>query len=166
MLKINKLMLSSLFVLAILAGTKLAHDYLDTPEWLTVALNTVFGSGDESANLASAQTGGASDGALAHAPDTGKSAAQNASIENAPNHPMIDDKKLAELMEKHISPEMRTEINEMLRPGDRPPETIRRGETEILDTSDRASTVVIGLIDESGELVVTDITSPLKEPAD
>ena len=76
-----------------------------------------------------------------------------------PHH--IDEHKLAELIDRHFTPQMRREINEMLAPGGQPPNVIQRGDTLILDTSDRFSTVMVGFIDEEAGLVVTDFTSPL-----
>lgn len=73
----------------------------------------------------------------------------------------INNKQLAKLIDQHIDPEMRREINEKLRPGGKPPTIIKQGKTLILDTSDRASTVMVGFIDEDAGLIITDFTQPL-----
>lgn len=162
MLKINKLIAFCLIVLVLLAGSKLAHDHLETPQWVAVALNAVFGSGGEApSGMEAAQANPVPDGTPVHSQDTVQPGSTSASTENAAGHPVIDDKKLAELIDKHISPGMRDQINEMLRPGGNPPNLIERGDERILDTSDRAGTVVVGIIDENDELVVTDFTHPL-----
>lgn len=161
MFKINKLIATCLIVLALLAGSKLAHDHLGTPPWVTTALNTVFGSGEATTHKEAAQANQVPDVSPANSQDTGQPVSASASTENASGQPVIDDKKLAELIDKHISPAMRAEINEMLMPGGKPPDLIERGDEKILDTSDRAGSVVVGIIDENDELIVTDFTNPL-----
>lgn len=74
----------------------------------------------------------------------------------------IDDEKLAELMEKHLTPEMRQKINNMLEPNGEPPKIIETNQGSHLDLSDRASSVVIAII-EDDQLHVTDITNTLPE---
>ena len=76
----------------------------------------------------------------------------------------VDGKKLAELIEKHISPSMRQQINEMLQPGGNPPAVFKNEHLTILNTSDRAASVVYGFEDEEAGLVVTDFTQPLRPP--
>lgn len=81
-------------------------------------------------------------------------------------HEKIDQEKLESLIDKHISDEMRAAINESLRPGNQPPQVIELDGHLVLDTSDRAATVMVGIIDEDDNLVVTDFTQPLPEKID
>ncbi len=78
--------------------------------------------------------------------------------------PPVDEQKLAELIDRHISPSMRMAINELLRPGDRDPEILQRDGRLVVDTSDRSATVMVGIIDEEHGLVITDFTHPLPMP--
>ena len=78
-------------------------------------------------------------------------------------HEKIDQEQLESLIDKHISDEMRAAINEALRPGNQPPQVIELDGHLVLDTSDRAATVMVGIIDDDDNLVVTDFTQPLPE---
>ena len=79
------------------------------------------------------------------------------------SHDRIDQEKLERLIDKHISDDMRAEINEALRPGGQPPRIVEIDGHRVLDTSDRAATVMVGIIDEEEGLIVTDFMQPLPE---
>lgn len=69
--------------------------------------------------------------------------------------------ELEELLQRRLTPAMRREINERLRPGGKPPQ-VRQGQFgSYIDLSDRAASVVVAVIDDDGNTVVTDFTQPL-----
>lgn len=73
----------------------------------------------------------------------------------------FSERRLAELIEKHVSLKMRREINAKLNP---PGQTYREVETAqggYVDMGNRASSVMIAIIDDDGSTVVTDINLPL-----
>jgi hypothetical protein len=73
----------------------------------------------------------------------------------------FDESRLQELIDRHIGPEMRREINQALRPNNQPPTAYQQGQRWVLDTSDRAASVMVAMIDDNGELIITDFMQPL-----
>lgn len=73
----------------------------------------------------------------------------------------IDGEELTRLIDKHITQEMRRDINQALRPDDKDPKILSKHGVPFLDTSDRFHSVVVAMVDEEEGLVVTDITQPL-----
>lgn len=73
----------------------------------------------------------------------------------------VSDRKVAELMEQHLAPAMREKINQRLQPDGAEYPVIETDNGSYVDLSQRATTVPIAIVDDDGELVVTDITNPL-----
>ena len=76
----------------------------------------------------------------------------------------LSDKALAELLERKLTPAMRRAINEQLQPGGSPPRERQGRYGSYLDFSDRAASVMIAVIDDDGNTVITDVMQPLPEP--
>ncbi len=105
-------------------------------------------------------------GADSHEPEElVETAAANHDHSHHHSHDIIDQEKLDALIDKHINDEMRAEINEALKPGNRAPRIVEVDGHRVLDTSDRAGTVMVGIIDEDEGLIVTDFTQPLPDKA-
>ena len=71
--------------------------------------------------------------------------------------------QLARLIEQRFTPAMKQQINQLLAPAGRvyrEQPAVRGG---MIDLSGRASSVTIAVLDDDGELLVADITSPLAE---
>lgn len=166
MFKIKTLAILFTLCSAILIVGLLANKHLPADSWVASVLNPLLSGekrGAEESDANPSHTGSAAT-AISKSPENKQLyASPDTPHHRDTNRVVIDDKKLAELIDKHISPSMRHEINNMLKPGGKPPATIKHGEMELLDTSDRAATVVIGIIDENDELIVTDFTSPLPD---
>ncbi|MBT8139644.1 MAG: hypothetical protein KJP25_07735 [Gammaproteobacteria bacterium] len=75
----------------------------------------------------------------------------------------LSDAELSALLQRRLTPAMRDEINQQLQPGKQAPQLRQGRYGSYLDMSDRASSVVIAVIDDDGSTVVTDITAPLPE---
>lgn len=75
--------------------------------------------------------------------------------------PSDEEVDIDALIRKHLSVEMIQEINEKLRPTNKPPQVVQNAQGSYVDLSDRSSTVSIAVIDENGETIVFDITSPI-----
>lgn len=79
----------------------------------------------------------------------------------ATSTPSDEEVDIDALIRKHLSVEMIQEINEKLRPTNKPPQVVQNAQGSYVDLSDRSSTVSIAVIDENGETIVFDITSPI-----
>jgi len=71
------------------------------------------------------------------------------------------NEKIAALIQKRLTPEMIDEINQKLNPSNRTYTEVTTDYGAYIDLRGRASTVSIALIDDSGELIVTDISNPI-----
>ena len=73
----------------------------------------------------------------------------------------LPGKDLAELMQRKLTPAMRREINQHLRPDNRAPRLRQGTAGTYVDLFDRASSVMIAIIDDNNNTVVADITQPI-----
>lgn len=71
------------------------------------------------------------------------------------------NEKIAALIQKRLTPEMIDEINQKLNPGNQTYAEVITNYGAYIDLRGRASTVSIALIDDNGELIVTDISNPI-----
>ena len=76
----------------------------------------------------------------------------------------LSDSELAALLERRLTPAMRRAINEQLQPGGSPPRERQGPYGSFLDFSDRAASVMIAVIDDDGNTVITDVMQALPEP--
>ena len=74
-----------------------------------------------------------------------------------------EDERMAELIQQRLTPEMRAEINTRLNPPNQSYTEIKTETGGYVNLGKRATSVSIAFIDEEGNTVVTDITSPLTE---
>ena len=164
----NKLLLLFASIATVFFVGKLAFEALPADSWMASVFSPIFDSGNQHTETGHIATGPSGTGQISANTEQNNNARLNgdpapSQSQHNHDHTAIDDQKLAELIDKHISPSMRREINEKLRPGGMPPKRVIQGNLDMLDTSDRAATVVVGMIDENNNLIVTDFTSPLPE---
>ncbi|MBT8148307.1 MAG: hypothetical protein KJO24_00135 [Gammaproteobacteria bacterium] len=69
--------------------------------------------------------------------------------------------ELAKLYQRKLTPAMRRTINQHLRPGNRPAQIRSNRHGDYVDLSDRASSVLIAIIDDNDNTIVADVTRPL-----
>lgn len=74
-----------------------------------------------------------------------------------------NEQHIAELIKQRLTPEMRAEINTRLNPPNESYTEIKTEQGGYVNLGKRAASVSIAIIDDNGNTVVTDITSPLTE---
>ena len=75
----------------------------------------------------------------------------------------LNDQQIAALIEKHVTPQMRQDINNMLNPSDEKYKEVHTANGGYIELGKRAVSVPIAIIDDNGNTLVTDITQPLAE---
>ena len=85
-----------------------------------------------------------------------------------PSNPQVsghhnNEQLIAELIKQRLTPEMRAEINTRLNPPNESYTEIKTEQGGYVNLGKRAASVSIAIIDDNGNTVVTDITSPLTE---
>ena len=87
--------------------------------------------------------------------------------EQSPNPQVLgnhnNEQQIAELIKQRLTPEMRAEINTRLNPPNESYTEIKTEQGGYVNLGKRAASVSIAIIDDNGNTVVTDITSPLTE---
>lgn len=91
----------------------------------------------------------------------------NSAVDKANQKALLDERlgeeRIAELLEKHITPEMRQEINELLKPSGHTYKEVKTERGGYIELGKRATSVSVAVIDDDGQMIITDLTSPLPE---
>ena len=85
--------------------------------------------------------------------------AQHAHTASSLSSPSAEE--IAALLDKHLTPAMREEINDMLSPPPQGHEVVIDKNGGHVEMGSTAATVMVAVIDDSGNTVVTDIVTPL-----
>lgn len=75
----------------------------------------------------------------------------------------LSEEHIAELLERHIPPEMRQEINELLKPSGQVYREVKTERGGYIELGKRATSVAVAVIDDDGQMIISDLTSPLPE---
>lgn len=73
----------------------------------------------------------------------------------------LEREALDTLLDRRLTPAMKRQVNERLRPGNRNPQARSGRYGSYVDLRDRASSVMIAVIDDNGDTVLTDVMRPL-----
>ncbi|MGB5325524.1 MAG: hypothetical protein WBN40_08885 [Pseudomonadales bacterium] len=103
----------------------------------------------------------AQDPASAPSPNQAGKPISNTQADKPQRRQPLSDRELAALLERRLTPAMRRAINEQLQPGGSPPREKQGRYGSYLDFSDRAASVMIAVIDDDGNTVITDVMQAL-----
>ena len=86
---------------------------------------------------------------------------QSQALQSGAVRKALPAKELAELYKRKLTPAMRRSINQHLRPGNQAAQLRSSKHGVYVDLSDRASSVMIAIIDDNDNTVIADVTRPL-----